>query len=333
MTLRIGVISFAHMHANAFMYCFQQLDDMAEIVGIYDEDRERGREASDTYKTSFYSTCEELFDQHLDAVVISSENSTHRKYTELAANHGCHILCEKPISVSLVDAKAMIDVCQTNNVQLMIAFPCRYSTPILRARQLISEGRLGSVLALKGTNRGTLPGGWFLQKDLAGGGAIMDHTVHVIDVWRWLLGCEVVSVYAEGGCFFSNETGIDDTGVLMAEFANGVFATLDTSWSRPKESFPARSDVTMEIVAEGGSITLDAFRQHIDVYNNDTIKAEWVRWGDDIYLALCRMFLKSIQSKQTVPITGYDGFKAMEVALGAYRSLETGFPVSLPLSG
>jgi UDP-N-acetylglucosamine 3-dehydrogenase len=238
MTLRIGVISFAHMHANAFMYCFQQLDDMAEIVGIYDEDRERGREASDTYKTSFYSTCEELFDQHLDAVVISSENSTHRKYTELAANHGCHILCEKPISVSLVDAKAMIDVCQTNNVQLMIAFPCRYSTPILRARQLISEGRLGSVLALKGTNRGTLPGGWFLQKDLAGGGAIMDHTVHVIDVWRWLLGCEVVSVYAEGGCFFSNETGIDDTGVLMAEFANGVFATLDTSWSRPKNRSP-----------------------------------------------------------------------------------------------
>lgn len=330
--IRIGMISFAHMHAYSYADCLQQLSHTVDLVGVFDEDPRRGGEAARRYGVPFYSSCDELLRQKPDGVLVCSENAKHLRYTELAASAKTHVLCEKPISVSIADGKAMIDVCQSNGVQLMIAFPCRFSTPILRARQLVVEGRLGRVLGVKGTNRGTMPGGWFVQKELSGGGAIIDHTVHVVDVWRWMLGCEVTSVFAESGRLFYDSIDIEDTGLLSIEFENGVFGSLDTSWSRPNASFPTWGDVTMEIVAEQGSIELDAFKQRISVYNNDSIRAEWACWGDPINLGLVRAFVKSIQTDRPVPVNGYDGFKAMEVALGAYRSVELGKPVELPLN-
>ena len=92
------------------------------------------------------------------------------------------------------------------------------------------------------------------QKKLSGGGAVLDHTVHVIDVWRWMLEEEVVKVYAESGQLFYPDINIDESGLLSVEFQGGAFGTLDTSWSRPNNSFPTWGDVTMEIVGEKGSI-------------------------------------------------------------------------------
>lgn len=331
MVIRIGMISFAHMHAQSYAACLTQLPDRVALAGLFDDDPERGKTMAQHWGVPFYPTCESLLEQQLNGVVICAENAKHRPYTELAARAGVHALCEKPISTSMADARAMIDICKTNKVQLMIAFPCRYSVPVFRARQIVREGRIGNVLAMRGTNRGTMPGGWFIDKKLSGGGAVIDHTVHAIDVWRWILGKEAISVYAEIDRLFYPDIRIEDTGLLAIEFEGGAFATLDTSWSRPAKAYPTWGDVTMEIVGDRGSIFVDAFGQRINVYNNKAVKAEWACWTDDIDLGLIKSFVKTIENGERSPITGFDGMKAMEVALGAYRSVQTGKPVPLPL--
>ena len=332
MTGRIGIISFAHMHAYSYAACLQQLAGEAEIAGIFDENADRGRAASAQFEAPFFDDCDRLLSADLAGVVICTENAKHKDYTLRAAAAGKHVFCEKPISVSVPDAQAMIDACSEQQVQLMIAFPCRFSSVLARMKQIISSDTLGNILALKGTNRGTMPGGWFVDPALSGGGAVLDHTVHVVDVWRWMLKREVVSVYAESGRLFYPDLAADDAGLLSLEWEGGIFSTLDTSWSRPNASFPTWGDVTMEIVGERGTLAIDAFNQKIEIYNNPTVRTQWACWTDNLDLGLVQAFITMIRDGGGSPVSGYDGLKAMEVALAAYRSVETGQPVSLPLS-
>ncbi len=331
MVVRIGMISFAHLHANSYAECIKMIPERAELAGIFDDDPNRGKEAAHRMNVPFFDSCDRLLQDDIQAVIICTENVKHKEYTIRAADAGKHVLCEKPIAVSISDAQAMIDICTQRGVQLMTAFPCRFSTSIFKAHQIVSSGQLGNILACKGTNRGTMPGGWFVDQSLAGGGAVMDHTVHVVDVWRWMLKREVVSVYAEADRMFYPDIQTEDTGLLALEFEGGTFATLDTSWSRPNVSYPTWGDVTMEIVGDQGALKIDAFKQKVDVYNNDAIKAEWACFTDNIDLGLIKAFVKIVQEGNAAPITGYDGLKAMEVALAAYRSVDTGVPVRLPL--
>lgn len=331
MTIRLGMISFAHMHAFSYAESIQQLDGV-ELAGIFDDDTARGSEAAKQFNTTFYEDCDSLLQQDIQGIIICTENSKHKQYTLAAADAKKHIMCEKPLATNIADAQEMINQCKDKSVQLMTAFPCRYSTVINRVHQFVSNSKLGNILGMAGTNRGTMPGGWFIEKEKSGGGALLDHTVHVVDVWRWMLGKEVVSVYAEAAQNFYDEINIDDTGLLSLEFEGGTIATLDTSWSRPNASFPTWGDVTMEIVGDQGSVSVDAFKQHVAVYNNKDIKGEWACWTDNIDLGLVRAFAKMIRENTEAPVTGYDGLKAMEVALAGYRSIELGEPVALPLS-
>lgn len=330
MVARIGMLSFAHIHAHSYADSLLNCKDQAEFVGIADDNPDRGRDVASSLGVTWFDSPDALL-RECDGVVICSENVKHKDFTLQAADAGVHVLCEKPISTTIENARAMIDGCEAAGVQLMIAFPCRYSTSVFRTVELVRQGKLGKILGMRGTNRGTMPGDWFTDRKLAGGGAVMDHTVHVVDVWRWLLGKEVVSVYAEADELFYTEYGIDDTGLLNLEFDGGVIATLDTSWSRPNKSFPTWGDVTLEIVGDQGSISVDAFNQKVEIFNNDAVKGEWACWTDNIDFGLIKAFLQVVEKNEKPPITGMDGLRALEVALGAYQSLETGEPVTLPL--
>ena len=186
MISRIGLISFAHMHAFSYAEALQQLPERAHIAGVYDDDALRGQDACRQLGVRFFERIEDLLAES-DGVIVCSENAKHKDHVIQAAEAKKPILCEKPISISMADAQAMIDASDGAQAPLMIAFPCRYSTPAFRVRQILEQEKLGNIMALKGTNRGTMPGGWFVDPALSGGGAVIDHTVHVIDLWRWLL--------------------------------------------------------------------------------------------------------------------------------------------------
>ncbi|HIC88299.1 MAG TPA: Gfo/Idh/MocA family oxidoreductase [Anaerolineae bacterium] len=328
--MKIGMLSFAHMHAGSYASCLQQLPDV-KLAGIWDENQDRGIEMAKRFGSRYYADHETLLvEDDIAGVIVCAANVDHRWLTEAAAAAGKHVLCEKPLATSLEDAHAMIRACDEAGVILQTAFPVRFSPPVQEVQHMIAAGKIGPVLAAKTTNHGRMPGGWFIDPEKSGGGAVIDHTVHVVDLLRWILDQEVVEVYAEVGTLLHPGLPVDDAGLLHLRFESGFFATLDASWSRPS-IFPTWGDVTMEIIGRDGVIHLDAFAQNVNLYSQVDQQVAWVNWGSNMDLGLVRSFVDAIAENKPPLITGYDGLKALEVALAAYRSAQTGQPVPLPL--
>jgi predicted dehydrogenase len=252
----------------------------------------------------------------------------------MAAKAGVHVLSEKPLATRLEDAQAMLDVCRQNNVRLMTAFPMRFSTPMIEVKKVMASGNLGQIYGINSTNQGECPKyhrAWFVDKHLAGGGAVMDHTVHLADLLRWYLGSEVVEVYAEvNRIMYADQVAqdVETGGIVMLTFANGTFASIDCSWSKPPY-YPTWGGLGMEIVAENGLVTVNAFKQVVTRYSHSKGRPVWDFWGSDPNQLMVNEFAAAIRENREPLVTGYDGYKAVEIALAAYRSIESGQPVSL----
>lgn len=323
--VRIAILSTAHVHAYGWAQSLRQVPE-ATLTVIYEDDPERAQRAADRFGVKVTADLQEALSL-CDAVMIASENVRHLELTLAAAAAGKHVLCEKPLAIDEAQGVRMIEACRQAGVRLMTAFPCRFFPAVKRAKELVDQGKIGRVLAIKGTNHGYLPPGWFTDPVKAGGGAVMDHTVHVADLMRWFLGSEVREVYAEVGTLF-HEIPVDDAGMLSLEFENGVFATLDTSWSRGP-GYYTWGDVTMEIIGTAGNMTVDAFAQHLDLYDHKKLQPRIATWGDTDDTALIREFITAIQEGREPSVTGVDGLRAAEVAIAAYEASRNGAPVRL----
>jgi myo-inositol 2-dehydrogenase/D-chiro-inositol 1-dehydrogenase len=177
---------------------------------------------------------------------------------------------------------------------------------------------------VKGTNKGGMPGSWFIRKELSGGGAMLDHSVHVVDLINWITQAKVCEVYAESGTLF-HDIDIDDSGMVHFKYDNGVVAVLDTSWSRIG-AFPYRRDLSLEIIGTNGVIRIDDTTQVNEVYSKEAGKAQWSFWGPDRNADMIQDFVTAIRQTSPVPITGEDGYRSALVALAAYESARTGQP-------
>ena len=310
------------MHANSYAACVNDLPN-AELAAIWDDDPSRGRAAARQFDTRFVARVEHFLSDDLDAVIVCSENIKHRPMVEQAAAAGKWVLCEKPLATTVADAKAMIAACKKAGVELGTAFPCRYATRLIEMKRRVDEGELGKLLSAACTNNGQFPGGWFADPALSGGGAVMDHTVHVADALRWITGSEFTSVYCAMDNRFHPEVKTDDLGSLHLEMDNGLIVSHVASWNRPA-SFPTWGDVTIELIGEKASLYVDAFNQKVDVYSNAASKAEWAPWGDNPDCALIADFVEAVATRSKPPVTGLDGLRAVEVTLAAYRSGRSG---------
>ncbi|MWV46987.1 gfo/Idh/MocA family oxidoreductase [Paenibacillus sp. HJL G12] len=326
--LKLGMISFAHSHAFDYLDALLKMKDV-EVAGIADEDPTRTRELAESHSVVYYGDYRELLATNIDAIVICSENARHAEITVASAKAGKHVLCEKPLGLSAEEMEGMIAACREAGVQLMTAFPCRFLTPVIRAKEALERGEIGDIIAFKGTNRGSFPDpAWFSDPALAGGGAVLDHTVHVMDLMNWFSGSKVSEVYAYAETLFDPEgtRTIDDAGMVHVTFQNGIFGVLDPSWSR-NPSFPTWGDVTLDVIGTKGVISIDAFNQKNSVYARGAGKGSWSFWGDDMNVLMIRAFVNALLEGREVPITGEDGMKSALVALEAYRSAEEGKPV------
>ncbi|CAM4159929.1 Gfo/Idh/MocA family protein [Lederbergia lenta] len=316
--MKVGIISCAHSHAYSYASGLQSIEGV-EIVGIADNDMVKGKEFAETFNIPYYSSYQAFLEIEMDAVIVTSENVHHKEHVKAAAKAQKHILCEKPLATTIEDAQEMIDICRENNVILQTAFPVRFNSNIVRAKEILDSGRIGEIIGISGTNRGTNPQGWFVDKELSGGGAVMDHTVHVVDIIRWFTNSEIKEVYCESDQLFSN-TPIDDAGILTMELDNEIFATLDCSWSR-NQAYPTWGDVTLDIVGTKGTLKIDAFDQNVRLYSEKQgVKRIFI--GDDMNLGLVEDFIDSVRNGTPPSITGLDGLRAVEVALAAYQSSE-----------
>ena len=321
MSVRVGIVSFAHVHAPPYAAALVGLD-AADFVGIADDDAARGREAADRFGVRFFEEAGALFEA-VDAVVVCSENRSHGEDAISALESGVHVLCEKPLATSVEDALAMVRASRTAERQLRTAFPVRYLPAIVRAREILRSGGVGRVLAINATNHGQIPGGWFLDPEASGGGAVMDHTVHVADLLRWMLDVEAGSVYAEVGSFFG-AGGLDDGAILTlglegGPLAHGTFATVDPSWSRG-DGFPTWGDVTLRITGTAGVLDVDPFARHLTSFDHEDRTTSWAYTGEDMNALMLEGFLRGVAEDDPAGASGIDGLRALEIVLAAYGS-------------
>lgn len=325
--VRIALLSLAHGHGYSYAAAVQASPN-AELVVIADDDVERGKDAAARYSVSWEADYRETVSQAgVDAVIICSENSRHKEMTVAAAEAGKHVLCEKPLSTNLADAREMIDACARNNVQLQTAFPVRFHAAVVALRDAVRSGQIGTPLAIAARNPGRCPHSWFVDRELAGGGAVIDHTVHVVDVLRWMFGAEVTEVFAEIDTRMY-DIPVDDTGLLMLRLSNGLPVSLDTSWSRPT-SWPVWGGVMIDVVGEDGVASLDAFRDNLHMSRDEGPGYSYVgveHSGDPEMVA---SFIDAVQNGTNVEVNGVDGLRAVEVALAAYESAKSGVPIPI----
>ena len=323
--LRVGLVSWAHVHAPGIAAALAALEQVS-FTGVYDEEPARVRETAGARGSRVHEDLASLLAAS-EAVVIASTNVDHRRYTEAAARAGVHVLSEKPLATTLDDGRAMVAACRAAGVQLATAFPVRESRAVLALRDAIKGGALGRVLAVRGTNPGRYPGGWFGDRDRAGGGAVMDHTVHVADLLRWLLDDEVERVCAETGSYLCG-LDVEDCGILTIDMRGGAFASIDSSWSRPA-TYPTWGTVTLHVVGERATVDVDVFRQGLLHYDDRAGRARLVPWGEDLTPRMLAGFADAILADRPVPVSGEDGLRALEVVVAAYRSASEGRAVEI----
>ena len=327
-SIEIGLISVAHSHAFSYVHCLRQLPGVS-IAGLWDDNSRRGADAARQLALPFYEDVNSLLKQKLDGVIICSENANHRRHVELCAGHTPNILCEKPIASTVEDGQAIIDLCAEAGCRLQIAFPVRFAPAVARLKTRLDQGDLGRILAVQSTNHGTIQSDWFIKPELSGGGAVIDHTVHVIDVLRWYWQTDVTEVYAEIGYgLLRPDLSIDDSGLLSFQLANGIYGTLDTSWSR-HPSAPAQGDVKIEVVGEQGIGIVDISQQSLLVSASRWGKSRRISYGSSMDRGLIHDFVDMIRTQRPPSITGEDGLRALEVAVAAYASAARGAPVRI----
>ena len=328
--LRIGILSAAHVHAPAYLALLARMEDVA-LAGVWDEDPVLARERAHAVGTVAAATPAGLLAES-DAIVIAGVNRDHRALAEQAAAAGVHVLCEKPLATSAADARAIIDACRRAGVLLMTAFPSPWNSVVEAFISAVREGQVGEVVSLEGVNTGEMPdvhGAWFVDPALAGGGAVTDHVVHLADLYRRIVRSEVVEVYAVANRILQEGFDRVETGGLVAlRFRNGVFATIDCSWSKPR-SWPTWGGLSIEVLGTGGAIAADAFRQRLDLWGRREDGASWRSFGSDANAAMLRAFVDAVRTGGEPPVTGEDGLRAVEIVEAAYRSIATGAPVRL----
>lgn len=329
--IKIGVLSFAHHHGESYVSNVRQIEG-AELLGVTDDDPLRGQRIAALNEARYFHTYENLLEAKPDGVIICTENNRHRSLVEMAASCGIHVLCEKPLATTLEDAHAIVEACNKANVLLMTAFPLRFSPALLEIKARIDHGDFGTIYCFNATNQGELPTkhrAWFVDPELAGGGAIMDHTVHLVDIMRWFTGSEVATMYARSNkIFHADEVNVETGALEMLTFENGVFATIDASWSRP-QYWPTWGGLGFEMVSQRGAVVVDAFRQNLNVYRHEWETSKWLPWGSDMNQAMVNEFVSAIRENRPPQVTGVDGLRAVEATLAAYESDRTGQTVQV----
>ncbi len=299
------------------------------LAGIFDPSPELGGPLAEELGVSYYSDAGELVDRARPAAaVVCSASDRHRELVELAASRGVHVLCEKPLATTVTDAAAMVDTCRAHGVQLHTAFVSRFYPALRQARDLVARGELGTVRGMVGGNRGRPPlppryPEWITNPSASGGGALIDHSVHVVDAMRFVTGLEAHEVLAETATSFV-DSDVEDSALVSVVFDGGVPASVDPSWSVTPDS-PWSYDFYLRVLGSEGTVSISTGREALAVSGSHGDRTyALVPFEPDIDQAMVEAFLRSVLEGRVLDpcATGVDGLRALEVACAAYASVD-----------
>jgi len=256
--MRFGIIGAGSIAANSFAPSLVR-SQRAELTAVCRRDLDRAREFAERFGgCAAYASAEDLLKGgKVDAVLVTTPTDTHCDYTVMAARHGVHVLCEKPMARNAGECRAMIKECRHAGVKLGVAYRRRVWPQVVEAQRLIQSGRIGRVVCVRTHYSGLTElaqDAWQRQPEI--GGALMEMAVHRIEVLLNFAGTPThVSGLVET---VSHDWPVDDTVGLLLKFADGKMGVHSTILTSPPRHDFAQIDGTE------GRIIIDPLEFHAD---------------------------------------------------------------------
>ena len=267
-----------------------------------------------------------LADPEVDAVYVSSTNEKHREATLAAARAGKHVLCEKPLALNLAEAREMVVACREAGVVLGTNHHLRNAVTHRTLRRLVAEGAIGRPLAARVFHAVYLPAhlqGWRIDRPEAGGGVVLDITVHDADTLRFVLDDEAEEVTALTARQGMARAGLVDAVMGVMRFRSGVLAQFH-------DAFTVRHAVTgFEVHGTGGSLYgEDVMTQQpvgrVHLRREGRREEIDVGVAENLYERSARCFTAAVRGEGQPAATGEDGVRSLAIALAADRSAQEG---------
>lgn len=303
----------------------------AELVAILNHKTESMQKfATDFGIPRQYETISALLmDGDMDALVVSTPNYLHAAQSIAALEAGVNVLVEKPMAMSAMECAQMVEASEKSGAILMVAHNWRFDEEILWLAE--NTSKIGKIIRTKsyGVHVHWGPRGWFTQKQFAGCGAMADVGIHALDTTRFLLGDPLpVSVYAKIGTYYGSYD-VDDTGVTLVEWDNGVTSYIESGWWQPHSDGPLPAT---QLYGTDGFATVFPTRLEVTSRKEKTIdlidpgfafprKSQAPQTMYDRQMAY---FLECIHSGQKPNPGGEEGWINMKVVDAAYESSRTG---------
>ncbi|HEX7019805.1 MAG TPA: Gfo/Idh/MocA family oxidoreductase [Gemmatimonadaceae bacterium] len=342
--VKIGIIG-SRFQADCVASAAKMVPDEAEIVAVASPTPGNAESFAGRHRVprAYADHAELLADANVDAIWITTPNYLHAQMTIDAAAAGKHVICEKPLCVTLEEADAMIDACKRAGVLLLYAEELFFAPKYVKAKQMADEGAFGRVHLVKQGEKHSGPhADWFWDVDKSGGGALMDLGCHGIAFCWWFLGKpRVKSVYAQLSTqVHAARTKGDDEAITIIEFENGAVGMVENSWNRPGgmddsiEVFGAKGQTYADMLMGNALPTYSEVGFGYAVEKAASTKG-WTfpvfeeHWNYGFPQEL-RHFARCVTGKETPIADGETGRVVQEVLYAAYASAGLGQKVTLP---
>jgi len=226
----------------------------SELSAVFDINQQANAVVAEEYGAEQAASINELLETDVDAIYVATPANVHAEQARACAEAGKHVLCEKPLGMTVAEAEGMIELCRQKGIKLGCAFMMRFVAQHQSALRLINEGRLGRPVYARAQLSCWYPpieGAWRQNPATGGGGSLIDMGGHCIDLLEMFFGR-----IARVSCFINNSVHAyksEDSATAMLFFENGALATVDTFFCIPDNS----SKNVLELYGSKGSILAD----------------------------------------------------------------------------
>ena len=342
--VKVGIIG-SQFQADIQVASFQSAPYEAEVVAVASPTASNAAELAKKYKIPrvFTDYREMLKERDIEMVCICAPNALHAQMTKDIAAAGKHIVCEKPLAMTIREGEEMIAAAKKHGVLLMYGEELFFTPKYRKAKEMADAGAFGKIHLVKQSEKHFGPHSpWFWDVNRSGGGALMDLGCHGIAFCYWFLGrSPIKSVYCQMGTYVhSDKTKAEDESLCILEFANGAMGLVEDSWARR-----GGMDDRIEVFGSEGVTyanlhmgnALPTFSEN--GYGYAVEKAPTTKgWTYPVFEELWNYgtpqelvhFARCARGKETPEATGEDGLVVLQALYAGYASAGEGRKISLP---
>ena len=317
----------------------------AEVYGFYDINLARAEELAKKFGGKAFATYEELLaDPEIQAVSVCAANHAHAEISIAALKAGKHVLCEKPMAVTLAECEAMVAAAKESGKYLMIGQNQRLAKAHSKAKELIEQGAIGKVLTFRtifghgGPETWSIDPGsnvWFFDKTKAAMGAMADLGIHKTDMIQYVLGTKIAKTQAvlttlDKKDATGNLIGVDDNAICIYQMENGIIGTMTASWT-----YYAAEDNTTVIYGTKGELRLyDDPKYSVQQINADGTRIDYqidqIQTNDNQTASgIIDLFVDCLVEQKEPEISGANVLHAMKAVFASIESSAKGCAIEV----